>query len=267
MPPGTPTSMSASASQRVSAPVSSTPTTTRPRVRRRRGLPVEVSAYGATGRRAVRAIHRVRADDPLAPDGPPSDLVVQLEGVDALEHPDVGTAGPMVAMRTAGHTTRGFAFVAGHGIVPDRGHRRGVRRLGHDRGHCSVRARPRRSTAPCSSGPASTGEPAHAPTVSPGWCRRPCGQPGRSRLPPALSCANRRRRTHAGGDRAHRRARRVLDGDPVRERHVLPPSPDGLARGRRRDPHRRTARLAPEPHAASRNDRWRSSTAWAPRTP
>jgi hypothetical protein len=73
---------------------------------------------GATGARAVREIHRVRADDPLAPDGPPSDLVVQLEGVDALEHPDVGAAGPMVAMRTAGHTTRGFAFVAGNGIAP-----------------------------------------------------------------------------------------------------------------------------------------------------
>jgi predicted AlkP superfamily phosphohydrolase/phosphomutase len=73
---------------------------------------------GATGASVVREVHRVRADDPFAPDGPPADLIVQLEGADAIEHPELGPVGPVVASRTGGHTTNGFAFVAGRGITP-----------------------------------------------------------------------------------------------------------------------------------------------------
>jgi predicted AlkP superfamily phosphohydrolase/phosphomutase len=73
---------------------------------------------GATGASIVRAVDRVRADDPFAPDGPPADLIVQLEGADAIEHPDLGPVGPVVAARTGGHTANGFAFLAGAGIAP-----------------------------------------------------------------------------------------------------------------------------------------------------
>jgi len=73
---------------------------------------------GATGAPVVRDVHRVRGDDPESPEGPPADLIVQLEDADALEHPEVGAVGPMVAMRTGGHSMAGFADVAGPGITP-----------------------------------------------------------------------------------------------------------------------------------------------------
>jgi hypothetical protein len=73
---------------------------------------------GATGAPIVHDVRRIRADDPYAPDGPPADLVVQLEGADAIEHPELGPVGPIIAARTGGHTTHGFAFVAGPGIAP-----------------------------------------------------------------------------------------------------------------------------------------------------
>ena len=71
----------------------------------------------ATGAPVVREVHRVRADDPYAPDGPPADLVVHLEGADAVEHPSAGAVGPMVAPRTGAHTRHGFAYLAGPGIT------------------------------------------------------------------------------------------------------------------------------------------------------
>jgi len=73
---------------------------------------------GATGAPVVREIHRVREDDPETPDGPPADLVVQLDDADALDHPEVGAVGPIVATRTGGHSTTGFADIAGPGVTP-----------------------------------------------------------------------------------------------------------------------------------------------------
>ena len=73
---------------------------------------------GATGAPLVREVHRIRAGDPYAPDGPPADLIVQLHGADAIEHPELGAVGPIVTARTGGHTTNGFAFVVGPGIAP-----------------------------------------------------------------------------------------------------------------------------------------------------
>lgn len=72
-----------------------------------------------TGRPVIDEITRVRADDPLAPDGPPADLIVRWQtGTDALEHPDVGIVGPVPTPRTGAHTAHGFAWVSGPGIEP-----------------------------------------------------------------------------------------------------------------------------------------------------
>ena len=75
-----------------------------------------------TGDPIVADITRMRAGDPCAPDGPGADLVVRLWGTDAIEHPDAGSIGPAVAMRTGSHTEHGFADISGPGIEPgDRG--------------------------------------------------------------------------------------------------------------------------------------------------
>ena len=66
----------------------------------------------------VRDIIRMRDEDPNAPDGPTADLIVQLHGTDALEHPDLGAVGPIVPVRTGAHTTNGFAYLTGPGITP-----------------------------------------------------------------------------------------------------------------------------------------------------
>jgi len=73
---------------------------------------------GASGAPIVREVHRVRMHDPFDPDGPPADLVVQLDGADAIEHPDAGAVGPFVATRTGAHTSEGFAYIAGPDIAP-----------------------------------------------------------------------------------------------------------------------------------------------------
>jgi predicted AlkP superfamily phosphohydrolase/phosphomutase len=71
-----------------------------------------------TGRPIVADVTRLRCDDDAAAtDGPTADLVVRVvEGVDAIEHPDVGIIGPFPPARTGAHTSSGFAFVAGPGV-------------------------------------------------------------------------------------------------------------------------------------------------------
>lgn len=71
-----------------------------------------------TGEPLVVEITRRRPADPFDPDGPPADLVVRLRGTDAVEHPDLGTVGPMVAPRTGSHTAHGFATIAGPRVHP-----------------------------------------------------------------------------------------------------------------------------------------------------
>jgi predicted AlkP superfamily phosphohydrolase/phosphomutase len=70
-----------------------------------------------SGRPVVADITRVRCGDVAAMDGPTADLVVRVvDGVDAIEHPEVGLIGPFPPARTGAHTNAGFAFVAGPGI-------------------------------------------------------------------------------------------------------------------------------------------------------
>lgn len=72
-----------------------------------------------TGAPIVREVLHTRADDPMAPDGPDCDLLVIWEGApDAIEHPELGVIGPFPHLRTAHHTTNGFALVSGPGIQP-----------------------------------------------------------------------------------------------------------------------------------------------------
>lgn len=69
-----------------------------------------------TGRCPVDSIVRT-AEDPLAVTDREVDLTVMWKGyVDRLEHPKVGTVGPVPYRRTGGHSTRGFALVTGKGI-------------------------------------------------------------------------------------------------------------------------------------------------------
>jgi predicted AlkP superfamily phosphohydrolase/phosphomutase len=74
-----------------------------------------------TGRSIVEGVKRPRASDPMDPDGPDADLVIEwVDGIDALEHPDAGMVGPFPFHRMAGHTPDGFAFLAGPGTQPTR---------------------------------------------------------------------------------------------------------------------------------------------------
>jgi predicted AlkP superfamily phosphohydrolase/phosphomutase len=74
-----------------------------------------------TGRGLVARAERPRDSDPMDPDGPDADLVIEwVDGIDALEHPDAGIVGPFPFRRMAGHTPHGFAFVAGPEIEPAR---------------------------------------------------------------------------------------------------------------------------------------------------
>ena len=67
-----------------------------------------------TGRPLVAGVVRPRAEDPFEPDGFPADVVVSwAEDTDTLEHPEVGVVGPYPAWRSAGHSERAFALVAG----------------------------------------------------------------------------------------------------------------------------------------------------------
>jgi len=71
------------------------------------------------GEPAVEKIERLRADDPLDPDGPDGDLIVTWRpNIDALQHPDLGIIGPVPYRRTGGHTASGFAIVDGADIPP-----------------------------------------------------------------------------------------------------------------------------------------------------
>jgi predicted AlkP superfamily phosphohydrolase/phosphomutase len=70
-----------------------------------------------TGRPIVDKVLRVRADDPMAPDGPDGDLVVLWsEPIEALEHPRAGIIGPVAFNRTGEHSSNGFALFAGPDI-------------------------------------------------------------------------------------------------------------------------------------------------------
>ena len=61
---------------------------------------------------------RLRADDPLATGGADADIqIIWSHAVDAIEHPQAGTIGPVPFRRTGGHRSGGFAFVAGPEIA------------------------------------------------------------------------------------------------------------------------------------------------------
>jgi hypothetical protein len=78
-----------------------------------------------TGSPIVGDLVRMRAADPMDPCGPCDDLLVIWAGApDALEHPTVGTIGPVPHLRTAIHSRNGFALVASPAVTPGR---RGVR--------------------------------------------------------------------------------------------------------------------------------------------
>ncbi len=70
-----------------------------------------------TGQSVVADVWRPRADDPFEPMSPDADLVVSFsEDTDALEHPDLGSAGPFPAARTGTHSANGFALFVGADI-------------------------------------------------------------------------------------------------------------------------------------------------------
>jgi hypothetical protein len=72
---------------------------------------------GRTRRPVVADVWRPRAADPFDPDAPDADLVVSFAAdADALEHPEVGSVGPLPVPRTGGHSNRGFALFVGPGI-------------------------------------------------------------------------------------------------------------------------------------------------------
>jgi predicted AlkP superfamily phosphohydrolase/phosphomutase len=77
-----------------------------------------------TGEPSVEAIERSGASDPLALGSSDADLLVIWRGVAAaLEHPVLGTVGPVPLRRTGGHTgLHGLAYVAAPGVeAGDRG--------------------------------------------------------------------------------------------------------------------------------------------------
>lgn len=72
-----------------------------------------------TGEPVIADVLRVRAEDPMDPDGPDSDLlIVWSEALDSIAHPDVGIVGPVPFMRTGAHTSNGFLMVSGAQIDP-----------------------------------------------------------------------------------------------------------------------------------------------------
>jgi predicted AlkP superfamily phosphohydrolase/phosphomutase len=78
---------------------------------------VRACVSGRTRCPVVADVWRPRAADAFDPDAPDADLVVSFsEDADALEHPDVGSVGPMPVPRTGGHSNRGFALFVGPGI-------------------------------------------------------------------------------------------------------------------------------------------------------
>lgn len=69
-----------------------------------------------TGKAVVADMYRVRADDPMDPDGPTADLVVMCEGVtDVVDIPGVGLVGPTPLFRSGEHSDRGWAALRSPG--------------------------------------------------------------------------------------------------------------------------------------------------------
>ncbi|HVE45831.1 MAG TPA: alkaline phosphatase family protein [Acidimicrobiales bacterium] len=63
-----------------------------------------------TGTPVVAETYRVRADDPMNPDGPTADLVITFADVaDVVHSPDVGVVGPCPFLRSGEHTNNGWA--------------------------------------------------------------------------------------------------------------------------------------------------------------
>jgi len=72
---------------------------------------------GRTGSTVVRDVTRPRAGDPTAAGGPPADLVVRFgPATDRVEHPKLGTIGPLPFLRTGEHGDRGFVLLAGRRV-------------------------------------------------------------------------------------------------------------------------------------------------------
>jgi predicted AlkP superfamily phosphohydrolase/phosphomutase len=72
-----------------------------------------------TGKPILAAVHRPRAADPMARNGPDSDLLlVWSSAVDAIEHPEIGIVGPVPYVRTGAHNAKGWAMFSGPGIEP-----------------------------------------------------------------------------------------------------------------------------------------------------
>jgi hypothetical protein len=82
---------------------------------------VRACTSGRTRRTLVADVWRPRKSDPFE-GGPDADLVITCsEETDAVEHPELGTVGPLPIPRTGAHTNRGFAVFAGGGISHIRG--------------------------------------------------------------------------------------------------------------------------------------------------
>ena len=91
----------------------------RPRTLTTRSIAVEILPLPRDGRPAVAQIERLRSEYPMDPEGPDADLLITWNrGIDALEHPELGTVGPFPHRRTGRHTSHGFAYFAGPGIEP-----------------------------------------------------------------------------------------------------------------------------------------------------
>ncbi len=77
----------------------------------------------ADGQPVIRDIMRVRADDPMDPEGPSADLVVLFNRpVGGCTHPKVGRLGSYPTLRTGEHDNRGFVLIAAPWIRPDEMH-------------------------------------------------------------------------------------------------------------------------------------------------
>jgi predicted AlkP superfamily phosphohydrolase/phosphomutase len=72
-----------------------------------------------TDRPVIGEIVRMRADDPMAADGPSADLVAKCaQPTDVLTHPEAGTIGPFPYPRVGSHTPHGFAWFSGANVEP-----------------------------------------------------------------------------------------------------------------------------------------------------
>jgi predicted AlkP superfamily phosphohydrolase/phosphomutase len=70
-----------------------------------------------SGEPVVDEVLRLRAEAPLAADGPGADLVVTWRApVDALVHPQTGCIGPFAFPRSGSHTVAGFLIATGGGV-------------------------------------------------------------------------------------------------------------------------------------------------------